>query len=170
MQTEGQRRHQQFLASPYWQEFSRELKAARGHKCARCPKTGGELHVHHKSYRDAQGQSILGFERLYPESVEVLCKDCHDREHPERAAAKKAAMTDEESLQPTLPVWVTPEEEEWERLLDLGLQYDGDEAACGDLEGDEDEDDIDALTAEGLEGRADGNYDDEYDDEDEYDW
>lgn len=74
--------YDEFLDCPYWQHLSRWLKEFRaGMKCERCgSRFKGfkpvELHVHHKTYAHRGNE--------YPDhldDLQVLCSDCHAREH-----------------------------------------------------------------------------------------
>lgn len=65
--------YQQHIASGQWQSLRRRVKEERGNCCERCGAENVSLALHHKHY------GTLGKER--PQDVEVLCQDCHLKEH-----------------------------------------------------------------------------------------
>jgi 5-methylcytosine-specific restriction endonuclease McrA len=62
-----------YLRTPEWSYRRREMVKAAERKCGRCGKYSPNLDVHHRTY------ARLGNE--LPEDLEVLCGDCHQREH-----------------------------------------------------------------------------------------
>lgn len=65
--------YKDYLECPHWKEFRKKAIRAAKFECARCGKSPGVLHVHHKHYQ------TLGKESL--EDVEVVCVECHEEEH-----------------------------------------------------------------------------------------
>lgn len=68
-------KYHRYLKSKKWQSFKNRVKAQRNHKCEVCGISGFKtaLHVHHLTY-----------ERVFDENpidVQVLCVDCHQKEH-----------------------------------------------------------------------------------------
>jgi hypothetical protein len=80
LETDGSgesRPYKDYTESPLWKYTSSVIKAMRGFTCSHCRKVGVPAHlvVHHKSYQH------LGSELAYPEDMEVLCNQCHLKEH-----------------------------------------------------------------------------------------
>lgn len=71
------RPYKEYTESPLWKYTSSVFKAERKFTCERCKKRylPSHLVVHHKSYEH------LGSELNYPEDMELLCTDCHLKEH-----------------------------------------------------------------------------------------
>lgn len=67
-----------YLATPEWQARAAEVKLLRGNRCEKCGSRDN-LHAHHLTY-DRRGHEL-------PSDLQVLCKDCHAREHGRAAAA-----------------------------------------------------------------------------------
>ena len=66
-------RYKEYLASERWKTLSEAVKARAEHRCQVC-NSGGELHVHHRSYE----------RRELPEEIfdlVALCKKCHELFH-----------------------------------------------------------------------------------------
>jgi hypothetical protein len=178
--------YEDYVRGDDWKRVASEFKRLRGNKCERCDKVGN-LDVHHMCYKDDRGQSILYREQTCPDLIKVLCRGCHDLEHPDKVAAKQQAklvtpatqppwVTPEEEWVTPEEEWVTPEEERREFLEELGLLDEED-----DMLEEEDEEMMDALglgpeddygdlAAEGLGGRPDGDYDDDPADLEDDDW
>lgn len=68
------------LQSTEWQEVCRRVRLRDGHRCRICGKTY-TLEVHHLSYRDAQGRSIVGREAEHLDKLVTLCAGCHEQQH-----------------------------------------------------------------------------------------
>jgi hypothetical protein len=166
---------QVYLPSQHWQVTAAYFRKSRGYRCEECGVGSRNLDVHHNGYgdgyQDENGQSLLWRERERPNLMQVLCRDCHDAKHPnprfpcnvvevlepwmtpyEARAEERAARLWEGELNPKDedPDDVAWEIVAWERMCDLGL--------------DPDDPDFSELSAEGLEGNEEGNYDDERDD------
>lgn len=68
------------LQSPQWQEVCRRVRLRDGHRCQLCGK-GWTLEVHHLTYRDASGRSIVGREAEHLDCLITLCAACHQKAH-----------------------------------------------------------------------------------------
>ena len=66
-------KYKEYLNSPQWQRFRRQIFEQRGRRCERCLKPAMVLHLHHKTYQR--------FGKELPEDVEILCAPCHEKEH-----------------------------------------------------------------------------------------
>lgn len=64
--------YKQYVRSQEWKAFRERAISHHGSKCAHCGRAD-RLHVHHVNY------SRVGREQL--SDVQVLCHDCHAREH-----------------------------------------------------------------------------------------
>lgn len=53
---------------------------ANGHRCQFCGKTY-TLEVHHLTYYDENGQSIVGREAEHLDKLITLCGECHQKQH-----------------------------------------------------------------------------------------
>ncbi len=67
--------YNKYLKSAKWKSIRLYILEDRNHKCERCGSfpSLNNLHVHHKTY-----------ERIFnelPTDLELLCKDCHEKEH-----------------------------------------------------------------------------------------
>lgn len=67
--------HSEYLNSTRWKTFRSLVIIDRGGQCERC-HSSSNLRVHHKTYERWQREE-LG-------DVELLCKDCHQLEHPDK--------------------------------------------------------------------------------------
>lgn len=67
----GKHLYAAFLATDHWKNWRNQVVMDRGGACVRCGTTK-KLHLHHVKYNVKLTQ---------PKSVEVLCQDCHSREH-----------------------------------------------------------------------------------------
>lgn len=65
-----------YIKSPEWFAFRAAIIEVRGEQCERCSKRTKTLHLHHLTYVN------LGHE--LPEDVQLICKPCHQAEHPHR--------------------------------------------------------------------------------------
>lgn len=76
--------YDEFLDSPYWLELSQWLKWIGEYICEGCGQCLYKgLEVHHKTYAHRGDE--------YPDhldDLEVLCRDCHQRRHPETGGLK----------------------------------------------------------------------------------
>lgn len=68
------------LRSPYWEGVARQVRMRDGHRCRLCGSRV-ELEVHHLSYRDEHGQSIVGHEAEHLGLLITLCSRCHEKQH-----------------------------------------------------------------------------------------
>ncbi len=66
------REYEKYLTSKAWKDKRIQLFILRGKKCERCPQTK-YLHVHHKHYQNIFNEQM--------EDLEVLCRECHKKEH-----------------------------------------------------------------------------------------
>lgn len=67
--------YQDFLNTPYWRTIARHVRKRAKYKCQLC-NSGGELHVHHKTYENH------GYELQRCETDLIcLCSDCHEKFH-----------------------------------------------------------------------------------------
>lgn len=73
-----------YMRSPEWRAFRDRILAERGRKCQRCGSIRGVMHVHHLTYWR------LGHER--DTDVEVICADCHAKNHPQYGRGPKASF------------------------------------------------------------------------------
>ncbi len=67
--------YKQYLLSPEWSNIRLDLFQVRGKKCERCNSTY-RLQIHHKTYENVFNEE--------PEDLEILCKRCHEAEHPHK--------------------------------------------------------------------------------------
>lgn len=79
-------RYHKYIASRFWRTLSKRFLHDAGYRCE-CCGCGGELHVHHKTYKS------LGNESRH--QVQVLCRDCHSAMHE----ADGVELTDEISAE-----------------------------------------------------------------------
>lgn len=66
-------KYHNYLKSIKWRNFSNRVKAQRNHTCEICGVKSYTLHAHHLTY-----------ERVFqenPNDIQVLCADCHYKEH-----------------------------------------------------------------------------------------
>ncbi|WP_196018106.1 HNH endonuclease [Alistipes senegalensis] len=68
------------LQSPEWREVCRRVRLRDGHRCQLCGKTY-TLEVHHLTYYDDCGHSIVGHESEHLDKLITLCGDCHQKQH-----------------------------------------------------------------------------------------
>ena len=68
------------LQSAEWQQVCRRVRLRDGHRCRLCGKSY-TLEVHHLTYRDEQGRSIVGREQEHLDKLVTLCAECHRKEH-----------------------------------------------------------------------------------------
>lgn len=68
------------LQSPLWREVCRRVRLRDGHRCQLCGKTY-TLEVHHLTYYDEEGQSIVGREAEHLDKLITLCGECHQKQH-----------------------------------------------------------------------------------------
>lgn len=84
-----------FYNSKEWRKFRQGLIDERGVICERCHKVitdSSKLHGHHKI--ELTVNNIFDFDiTLNPDNVELICKDCHDKEH-ERFGYRKHPSKD----------------------------------------------------------------------------
>ena len=68
--------YKDYLASPYWSFVATVYKCRANFRCERCGKEQySNLSLHHKTYEH------IGSELQYPEDMEILCAQCHMKEH-----------------------------------------------------------------------------------------
>jgi hypothetical protein len=69
------RQYEDYIASAQWKAFTKEIRAARNHRCEKCSATAQErqLHVHHLTYKRFMAE--------LPEDVLLVCKPCHEDIH-----------------------------------------------------------------------------------------
>jgi len=81
MQKEYRESYREFLQSPYWKEFRREVIEYYGSKCFVCgldyKQESRKIHVHHFKYKK-WGISIVGIEHKFWD-VCLLCEEHHLR-------------------------------------------------------------------------------------------
>ena len=65
--------YKSFLGTVYW-SFVRDYLLEKSPKCSQCASTK-QLHIHHLNY-EHRGQ-----EHLYLGELEVLCQECHEKQH-----------------------------------------------------------------------------------------
>lgn len=63
-----------FLHTRYWNLVALQVKHDAGCRCSICGR-GGELVVHHPDYK------WLGYEMYHTDSLQCLCRDCHEDIH-----------------------------------------------------------------------------------------
>ena len=66
--------YKDFLSTQYWKLIASDIKKI-SNKCEKCGASGGELHLHHRTY-DHHGYELHNCMDLM-----VLCKNCHAKEH-----------------------------------------------------------------------------------------
>lgn len=71
------------LHSSYWEDVARRVRMRDRHRCRQCGSTVN-LEVHHLTYRDSAGRSIVGREAEYMDKLITLCAECHQRIHNKR--------------------------------------------------------------------------------------
>lgn len=64
------------IKSPKWQKKRLEVLSLRGFKCEECGDKEKTLHVHHRFY--ISGRLIHEYDN---DVLQVLCEDCHKKEH-----------------------------------------------------------------------------------------
>lgn len=71
----GDMTYGQYINSWNWKEKSGYIKHLAGYTCERCKRKlpTGRLDVHHKNYKSIGNEN--------QEDVEVLCRECHRKEH-----------------------------------------------------------------------------------------
>lgn len=72
-----------FYFTKQWRELCHLLKIQRGHKCERCGKNILDLSYligHHKVELTMDNVTDPNIS-LNPEKIEIICQDCHNREH-----------------------------------------------------------------------------------------
>lgn len=72
-----------FYASSEWQKLRIALIAERGSVCQRCDKSISnsiDLIAHHKTELTIENMTDANIS-LNPEKIELICHDCHDKEH-----------------------------------------------------------------------------------------
>lgn len=74
------KRHRSLSFRRQWDRLRRDALNAAGYRCERC-KRPGRLEVHHKEK-----------ETDVPESLEVLCIECHLLEHGDTFTADRMAL------------------------------------------------------------------------------
>lgn len=72
-----------YLKSPHWKDLRKQVFISQGKQCSKCPATK-RLDVHHLQYKSI-------FDVLL-EDLQVLCRPCHRKEHPEKRKTKKAKV------------------------------------------------------------------------------
>jgi 5-methylcytosine-specific restriction endonuclease McrA len=84
--------YDKYLETAHWQEFrklilERQFQRLGRNECERCPPrknsedgSGVELHVHHLTY-ERLGRELI-------EDVQIICRECHDREHGRDARSR----------------------------------------------------------------------------------
>ncbi len=87
-----------FYGSVAWKNCRKEYRKSVGGLCERCRAKGliepGYI-VHHKQYVDAQNiqdPSVL----LNPDNLELLCMDCHNKEHGKDKRRKRRYIVRED--------------------------------------------------------------------------
>ena len=70
--------HNTYLQSYYWRAVRWLKFKLSGRRCAKCGATK-RLEIHHRFYR-LFGYSILGWEWIMMWALQVLCRDCHEKE------------------------------------------------------------------------------------------
>lgn len=68
-----------YLKSDHWKELRERAFALHGRYCAKCSATK-RLDVHHITYR--------WIFDVTPEHLQILCRPCHQQEHPEKQVVK----------------------------------------------------------------------------------
>ena len=68
------------LRSPEWESVARHVRTRDGHRCRLCGSRVN-LEVHHLTYRDERGHSIVGREADHLDKLITLCSRCHERQH-----------------------------------------------------------------------------------------
>ncbi|WP_418894203.1 HNH endonuclease [Limibacterium fermenti] len=63
----------------YWEEVKRLVRLRDGYTCQRCGQRYN-LEIHHKTYY-VDGKSIVGREKDFLYCLELLCENCHQKEH-----------------------------------------------------------------------------------------
>ena len=71
-----------FYDSPQWEKTRKAYRALRHGICERCGKKNANI-VHHKQYLNDERLKDTDY-TLNFENLELLCIDCHNREHFEK--------------------------------------------------------------------------------------
>lgn len=79
-------RYRLTLRSPQWASVARQVRVRDGHRCRLCGSRV-ELEVHHLSYRDERGRSIVGREAEHLDKLITLCSRCHEKQHMKNTLA-----------------------------------------------------------------------------------
>lgn len=67
--------YDRYIKSSKWRKKREELFLERGKICEKC-SSGDNIHVHHLHYDNLFDEKL--------EDLQVLCKECHRKEHPEK--------------------------------------------------------------------------------------
>ena len=73
--------YEDYLHTRYWKLVSLQVKHDAGWKCERCGGKWG-LVVHHRDYR------LLGYDMFHLDSLQCLCRECHEKLHGIRQVSK----------------------------------------------------------------------------------
>lgn len=68
----------EFYHSRQWIKCAEFIRHARHHICQRCGQPGS--YVHHKIYLNPRNIKYAEI-TLNPDNLELLCHDCHEKEH-----------------------------------------------------------------------------------------
>jgi hypothetical protein len=72
-----------YLKSEHWLRLRELALALHGRECAKCHATK-HLDVHHLRYREIYD--------VLPEDLQILCRPCHDLEHPQEKARQQPSQ------------------------------------------------------------------------------
>jgi 5-methylcytosine-specific restriction endonuclease McrA len=71
--------YQLYLKTSHWKKIRCKAIKRADYKCQICSNRHEELHVHHNTYYDSKGNSILFWEK--PSDLICVCEKCHSVIH-----------------------------------------------------------------------------------------
>jgi 5-methylcytosine-specific restriction endonuclease McrA len=69
--------YKEHLGSRYWASVKRKVLLRDRFVCRQCEKVSPLLEVHHLTYKDKDGKSIVGRELEFLELLVPVCPKCH---------------------------------------------------------------------------------------------
>lgn len=80
---EQKQKYKEYIKSPKWKRFKLSILKTRGEKCELCNEKTSFLDLHHIHYRTLYNEQ--------PEDVLLLCRECHENQHPKKNPILKFA-------------------------------------------------------------------------------
>lgn len=91
------KKSKKFYDSPAWKKTREAYRAKQNGICERCGQPNAEI-VHHKEYLNDERLNDSDY-TLNFENLELLCIDCHNREHFEKfSPVQEGLMFDENGM------------------------------------------------------------------------